>query len=42
MITDWRDYLQSGPHLMVGKPVVVGTRIAVEPIFERVSEFDPP
>ncbi len=27
---DWRDYIHSDPDILVGKPVVKGTRLAVE------------
>lgn len=27
---DWRNYIHSDPHVLVGKPVVKGTRLSVE------------
>jgi uncharacterized protein (DUF433 family) len=27
---DWHDYIRSDPRILVGKPVVKGTRLAVE------------
>jgi len=27
---DWRDYIHSDPNIAVGKPVIKGTRLAVE------------
>ena len=27
---DWRQYIHTDPHILVGKPVIRGTRIAVE------------
>jgi len=27
---DWRDYIHSDPNILVGKPVVKGTRLSVE------------
>ena len=27
---DWRDYIHSDPDILVGKPVVKGTRLSVE------------
>jgi uncharacterized protein (DUF433 family) len=27
---DWRDYIHSDPEILLGKPVVKGTRLAVE------------
>jgi uncharacterized protein (DUF433 family) len=30
MSADWRDYIHSDPKVLVGKPVVRGTRLSVE------------
>ncbi len=27
---DWRDFIHSNPHILLGKPVVKGTRLSVE------------
>jgi uncharacterized protein (DUF433 family) len=27
---DWRDYIHSDPNILVGKPVIKGTRLSVE------------
>ncbi|MEK7397984.1 MAG: DUF433 domain-containing protein [Candidatus Poribacteria bacterium] len=34
---DWRDYIHSDPDILVGKPVVKGTRLSVEFILELFS-----
>ena len=30
MMGDWRDYIHSDPKILLGKPVVKGTRLAVD------------
>lgn len=35
---DYRMYLESNPHIMLGKPVIKGTRISAEMILQRLSE----
>jgi uncharacterized protein (DUF433 family) len=35
---DWRDYIQQRPEVMLGKPVIRGTRITVQHILERLGE----
>lgn len=35
---DWRKYLQSDPEVLVGKPVVKGTRLSVEFLLGLFSE----
>ena len=34
---DWREYVHSDPEILVGKPVIKGTRISVELILERLA-----
>ena len=34
---DWRDYIHSDPAILVGKPVIRGTRISVELILEKLA-----
>lgn len=34
---DWRNHIQSDPKIMMGKPVITGTRITVELILEKLS-----
>ena len=33
----WQDYIEQKPEVMVGKPVIRGTRITVELILERLG-----
>ena len=35
---DWRDRIVADPNVLVGKPVIRGTRIAVEFLVELVAE----
>ena len=35
---DWRDYIHSNPNILVGKPVVRGTRLSVEFILSLFAE----
>ena len=34
---DWRDYIEQRPDVMMGKPVIKGTRLTVEQIIEDLS-----
>jgi uncharacterized protein (DUF433 family) len=34
MQVDWRDYIHADPDILAGKPVIKGTRIAVEFVLE--------
>lgn len=34
---NWQDYIHSDPGIMLGKPVIKGTRITVELIVERLG-----
>ncbi|HRE50294.1 MAG TPA: DUF433 domain-containing protein [Flavitalea sp.] len=35
---DYRAYIESNPNIMLGKPVIKGTRITAELILQRLSE----
>lgn len=37
MSIDWREYIVADPSVMLGKPVVQGTRITVELILEKLA-----
>ena len=37
MANDWREYIAADPHVMLGKPLVRGTRITVELILEKLT-----
>ncbi len=34
---DWRKFIESDPKMMMGKPVIKGTRITVELILEKLA-----
>lgn len=34
---DWRKFIVSDPKIMMGKPVVKGTRVTVELILEKIA-----
>jgi uncharacterized protein (DUF433 family) len=34
---DWREYIHSDFNIMMGKPVIIGTRIPVDLILEKLS-----
>ena len=34
---DWRDHIELNPEVLVGKPVLKGTRLAVELILDMVA-----
>jgi uncharacterized protein (DUF433 family) len=38
----YRDLIQSDPHIMMGKPVIAGTRITVESILDRLAAGETP
>jgi uncharacterized protein (DUF433 family) len=35
---NWQDYIAADPAVLVGKPVIKGTRLAVEFILELIAE----
>jgi uncharacterized protein (DUF433 family) len=35
---NWHDYIQSDPTILVGKPVVKGTRLSVEFLLQLLAE----
>ena len=35
---DYRDYLESNAEIMLGKPLIKGTRITVELVLKKLSE----
>ncbi|MGH8675736.1 MAG: DUF433 domain-containing protein [Burkholderiales bacterium] len=35
---DWRDHIVSDPEILVGKPVVRGTRLSVELVLDRLAD----
>jgi uncharacterized protein (DUF433 family) len=37
MMKTWREWIVSNPSVMMGKPVIVGTRITVELILEKLA-----
>jgi uncharacterized protein (DUF433 family) len=37
MANDWREHIVADPQVMLGKPVVRGTRITVELILEKLA-----
>ena len=40
MKTDWKRYITSDPEIMLGKPVIKGSRIIVDLIIEKLSQGD--
>lgn len=39
---DWRPYIEQRPGIMLGKPVIKGTRLTVELLLERLSDGETP
>ncbi len=35
---NWRDHIVSDPEILVGKPVVKGTRLSVELVLDRLAD----
>jgi len=36
-MNNWRNFIETNPAIMYGKPVIKGTRIPVDLIFEKMS-----
>lgn len=34
---EWKDFIKSDPGVMMGKPVIAGTRVTVEQILEKLA-----
>lgn len=37
-MTDWKELIAADPEIVVGKPVIAGTRLTVEFIIERLAD----
>ena len=37
-MTDWKDHIVVDPEILVGKPIIKGTRISVELIMDRLAD----
>ncbi len=37
MLKEWGDFIKSDPAVMMGKPVITGTRVTVELILEKLA-----
>jgi len=37
-MVNWKEYIHSDPAVLLGKPVIIGTRISVELILELLAE----
>jgi len=35
---DWRNYIESNPEILFGKPIVKNTRISVDMLLEKMSK----
>lgn len=35
---DWKDHIEVNPNVLVGKPVIKGTRISVELLLDRLAD----
>lgn len=35
---NWRDYITSDPEILVGKPLVKGTRLSVDMVLDRLAD----
>ena len=39
---NWQNYIEQHPNVMLGKPVIKGTRLTVEMILEKLGDGWPP
>jgi len=39
-MSNWSEYIESNPKILYGKPVIKGTRIAVDLILEKLAAGD--
>ena len=37
-MNNWQDHIERSPEIMLGKPVIKGTRLTVEHILDRLSD----
>ncbi len=37
-MTDWKDRITVDPNILVGKPIIKGTRVSVELIMDRLAD----
>lgn len=42
MESNWKKYIETNPRVMYGKPVLIGTRIPVDLILEKLSLGETP
>ena len=35
---DWKEYITADPEVLVGKPIIAGTRLSVEFVLDLISE----
>jgi uncharacterized protein (DUF433 family) len=40
-VIDWKQHIESSPEVLLGKPVIAGTRISVEFVLERLAQGAP-
>lgn len=37
-MVDWKDHIEQDPKVMMGKPIIKGTRLTVEHLLERLGD----